>query len=1531
MLRRVCLLGAILMLVSAQAAAETYELQFSKAGAPVEGVQVTGNNRVSSQPGLFSGVSGKVQLIIENLSRSQPTVTFYHPSKAYNFEPAELVVNQSNCPAGKCVIQVKEEFAASVIMWTVSNSRGVGLADMPVGSPSSLALASHVTDGDGKVFFPVRRVGGVCNNGNAELSDNFSAVYAMSPRGQQCTFTSSSVQPFQVCANNAVVSGYVTAACNSVPEQNYGSTVTYQIKVINQNGAGISNVEFKGNFGFAALSKSRRSTTGAATLTFTNVDAGVSASSPITLVPVGNYQFYPSQLVLSPTAPTTYFTIRAINNGTKSSAVELAVTKNGDVLPGVSVSVPWLYGDSERQSLYSDTYGKVFFPAQQRTECSAPEHYLSVLPTMPGCNFSHVSTTPFQLCPDSASLQANFTATCGMSGSAQYGLSGRVFDPNGFPLSGAAIYLNNQNVGTTNVQGQYNLTLDERQTYSLRAQSGTITFDPASVTFVDLMRDFQNVNFQAVLPRPQTILPPRGPLCPVKDHYTIAGTVLDSEGNRLVGAAILNNHEIVTQSDANGEFSIVVEALSDNWITVENEDKLFDPAAVSFPDIRCDADETNFKEIAVPSYILAGRVTDAWGYALPDSVITLNYGEKTRQTTTNLQGLYTITVPDGEAYVLTAAYDASNMTPQNYSGTAEMNELNLDFRSNVEYGPTPTPTSTPTATATATPTRTPTATPTITPTATVTNTPTVTPTATRTATATPTRTPTPTPTVTPTATKTPTPTVTPLPTSTPTRTPTPTATATATVTPTATRTPTFTPTPTITPTPAPTRDFLDIGFGEHEGLGLDAAIRPAPGATSPWGPYVLAINDKPEEGLFLSHYSRGGEIRYSSLTGTTWTTETAVSGVIGSGGELSTQLVFDQDRKAHIFYFNSALNKLGHVYQKGQGWENENIDSGGSAPAAVRCGPEQYCVCYKDTVNGDLKFAQGFAGNWDVQYVDRSSNDVGNSCDIKRLSNGDLIIAHYDATATNLKIATKSGGGAWVNSTPFADQSSIGLWPSIAVRGNGVIEVYHGWTHGSSYDLSMFRATRDASGEWMNVTQDWPYVGAYTEAFVDDSDLRLDVYRRYMQSALFGRDSGVKLQEEVSLGTNYTYYLGMENGYCAGTPTALNVVKDSKNEVCVAYQYSDWCGNFDGIKVFCSGMAHLRPTPLPTPTLVPTNTPTVTPTATRTPTPTHTMTPTNTPTPTVTPTATRTPTVTPTATSTRTPLPTNTPTSTPTATATPRPQVKLTSICSDDPESTLNWKVKNPFSDAIVVNWDVYGSSQSGSFIAEANSETTFSTQRVLNNANTVRIYVAGKLEDSKVPGFEQCEQPTPTPTHTATPTVTPTAPPDSTMTPTPTATATPAVFRLGGEIKSASNGRSLTSTEKTRLNSMKPKIVAVCDGKTYSTSVNTNAQWSMELPDDYCRITIMPGSSNSRLDVVSKPVAYLDYASNLTALFDRQGGLHFAVRFITTPSAGNSGSVVSKPKSKPKVTPTPKPKNPKVKPSKPKKSKSNARSRGGQ
>lgn len=129
-----------------------------------------------------------------------------------------------------------------------------------------------------------------------------------------------------------------------------------------------------------------------------------------------------------------------------------------------------------------------------------------------------------------------------------------------------------------------------------------------------------------------------------------------------------------------------------------------------------------------------------------------------------------------------------------------------------------------------------------------------------------------------------------------------------------------------------------------------------------------------------------------------------------------------------------------------------------------------------------------------------------------------------------------------------------------------------------------------------------------------------------------------------------------------------------------------------------------------------------------------------------------------------------------TATVTPSPvpqPLRLTSMCSPDPATVRVWRVRNPNPYDVPFTWDVYGTTQTGSGIAAASSDTFFETTTVPDSPNTVRLFVNGVQQDVKASTPAACASSTPTPTFTNTATATPTATFTPTATNTPTATAT--------------------------------------------------------------------------------------------------------------------------------------------------------------
>jgi len=83
--------------------------------------------------------------------------------------------------------------------------------------------------------------------------------------------------------------------------------------------------------------------------------------------------------------------------------------------------------------------------------------------------------------------------------------------------------------------------------------------------------------------------------------------------------------------------------------------------------------------------------------------------------------------------------------------------------------------------------------------------------------------------------------------------------------------------------------------------------------------------------------------------------------------------------------------------------------------------------------------------------------------------------------------------------------------------------------------------------------------------------------------------------------------------------------------------------------------------------------------------------------------------------------------------------LQLTSMCSPDPSSVRVWRVRNSNAADIVFTWDVYGTSQTGTATAFANTDVFFQTQAVPNSPNTVRVFVNGVLQQTKASGTTTC------------------------------------------------------------------------------------------------------------------------------------------------------------------------------------------------
>lgn len=819
---------------AASAVAEQYTVRVvDNVGAPVAGAQVYGNYGVNYLPNRFTNSQGEWSVDTEEIAGSSPTIALTHVGRGLRFEPPEVTVSLSSCPGRVCAVTAAPDARPSaVVEWRVYEASFGGPtagSGFQVVVPSAERPCPKTVDHEGYVLFSVRGVASSCNNTDLSTDNDFYAVLPLDPPGKRCTYSNSFLRKLLTCPSSAtgVSAGSVTASCSSITPRAPASSLSYQVKVVTDQLKAGTAVSFQGNNGVNALVN--RTTNSSGVWSFTTSQVAAPGDASFTIVPSGNYRFFPREITVSPeTCPDGVCPVWAVKDNSASGTIQLTVTDGTNPISGVQTSAPGLTRCAGVPEQSTDAAGLVLYGASLVSSCDSDDEDsrndpISIVAALSGHSFLHESSTPFQFCPASTFMQGSYRAISDDSSIRHYTISGQALNALGFPLAAAPILNQGLVAGTTDNEGRFNIVVDERSTLALEVNRSDVIIDPARLGIHEIDEDHQHVLFRVVAPGEQeNPLPDQPPPCPVQDSYEISGTIYDLQGNPLSGAEVLNNDEVVATTDSSGAYSFSAPALSDNWITAESAGLLFDPAGVAVTQILCPEREVNFRGTLIPSHTFTGAARDSGGIPVPGVTVSASYGGVVRTTETSYDGSFALTIPDDAEYLVTAHLDGLTFHPVGYTGIAEGNRSDLLFNSEQSIAPTPTPSATPTSTPTPTMTAVPTPTPlpptptaTSTPTATftATQTPTITPTRTHTATHTPTSPPTAvpptatftatwTPTQTPTSTSTST--ATPSPTSSPVQ---PTATVTSTATPTASpsATASATPSPTITQTPTPSR------------------------------------------------------------------------------------------------------------------------------------------------------------------------------------------------------------------------------------------------------------------------------------------------------------------------------------------------------------------------------------------------------------------------------------------------------------------------------------------------------------------------------------------------------------------------------------------------------------------------------------------------------------------------------------------------------------------------------------------------------
>jgi LPXTG-motif cell wall-anchored protein len=124
----------------------------------------------------------------------------------------------------------------------------------------------------------------------------------------------------------------------------------------------------------------------------------------------------------------------------------------------------------------------------------------------------------------------------------------------------------------------------------------------------------------------------------------------------------------------------------------------------------------------------------------------------------------------------------------------------------------------------------------------------------------------------------------------------------------------------------------------------------------------------------------------------------------------------------------------------------------------------------------------------------------------------------------------------------------------------------------------------------------------------------------------------------------------------------------------------------------------------------------------------------------------------------------------------------LTSDCSYNPNQMSSWLVHNPNGKAVTFTWKSTDTNQTDTATVPANGDVSFNSQ--MSSANTIQIFVNGKIQDTKIGRGDQCTPATVT-QGKGTPTPPNSPAPAPTVTPT-TVTVTPASPAISTTVEAA-------------------------------------------------------------------------------------------------------------------------------------------------